>query len=111
MAAFSRALRSNPLRNPFTPEERARAPYGLDWDVMHLGTSRNHMAPPPHDNLYFRYYDEFTTPVSLTHRDTPCGERDFYCWGDILNKTAANATERVIFPSYSPVGLVSLAVS
>lgn len=111
MTAFSKALRNSPLRKPFTTEELRRAPYGLDWDVMHLGTSKNLMAPPPYNNLFHRYNDRYTTPRSLTYRTTPCGDRDFFCWNDIIKQTQAADDQRVIFPSYQPIGLVSLAVS
>ncbi|KAF3915589.1 hypothetical protein ABW21_db0206977 [Orbilia brochopaga] len=110
MAAFSRALRKNPLRKPLTPEEEKRAPYGLDWDVMHLGTSRNIMAPPPLNRLYSRYDDPYSTPRSLVGTDNPCGMK-FFCWNDILKQTKTADNQRVVFPSYEPVGLVALAVS
>ncbi|KAK6542901.1 hypothetical protein TWF694_006840 [Orbilia ellipsospora] len=111
LTSLSNALRSNPLRKPFTTDELKRAPYGLDWDVMHLGTSKNLMAPPPYNNLFHRYDDAFTTPRHLTQRDSPCGDRDFFCWNDIIQQTRSGDKQRVIFPSYQPVGLVSLAVS
>ncbi|KAF3914089.1 hypothetical protein AA313_de0204412 [Arthrobotrys entomopaga] len=111
LTSFSNALRSNPLRKPLTTDELTRAPYGLDWDVMHLGTSMNHMAPPPYNNLFHSYDDDFTTPRSITQRDKPCGDRDFFCWNDIIKQTRSGDKQRVIFPSYQPVGLVSLAVS
>ncbi|KAF3925863.1 hypothetical protein ABW20_dc0103961 [Dactylellina cionopaga] len=111
MTALSVALRSNPLRKPLTADESKRAPYGLDWDVMHLGTSKNLMAPPPLNSLYHRYKDEYTTPRAMTKRNSPCGDRDFFCWNDIIKMTGMEDNERVVFPSYQPVGLVSLAVS
>ncbi|KAK6350430.1 hypothetical protein TWF718_003622 [Orbilia javanica] len=111
MTAFSKALRTSPLRKPFTTDELKRAPYGLDWDVMHLGTSKNLMAPPPYNNLFHRYNDRYTTPRSLTYRTTPCGDRDFFCWNDIIKQTQAADDQRIIFPSYQPIGLVALAVS
>ncbi|KAK6349439.1 hypothetical protein TWF696_005723 [Orbilia brochopaga] len=110
LVAFSKALRSNPLRKPLTPEEVKRAPYGLDWDVMHLGTSRNIMAPPPLNRLFYRYDDPYSTPRTLTGTDNPCGLH-FFCWTDILKQTKTADNQRVIFPSYEPVGLVALAVS
>ncbi|BFZ62487.1 hypothetical protein YB2330_003581 [Saitoella coloradoensis] len=111
LSSFALALRNSNLRSPYTPEEIQNAPYGLDWDTLHLGTSLSEMAPAPFDDLYALYHDPHRTPPEVIAHKGACGEKDWYCWADIMTHTACNDTSRVLYPSYGSVGLVAFAVT
>jgi len=83
------------------------APYGLDWDVMHLGASKVDIAPAPFDVLHAPYPDTNTDP------QTACDSASskWWCWRRILEMYSAPPETRVIVPSYKPLGLVALAVT
>lgn len=111
MVAFAQGLRSSPLRSAFSPYEQAEAPYGLDWDIIHFGTSRNGLVPPPQLVQFHRYTDTHVMPQEFSVRDEPCITSEFFCWSDILKAAEARSDERVLLPSYAPVGLAAIGVS
>ncbi|KAK9233958.1 hypothetical protein V1525DRAFT_367713 [Lipomyces kononenkoae] len=110
--AFAQGLRSSRLRRPFTEEELERAPYGLDWDIMHLATSKANMAAAPRNKAFIKYNDPYRPTSEVANNGcTGSGDRKWFCFGDVMTFTKLNETERAIYPSYESVGLSAIAVS
>jgi len=102
-------LRASPLRAPWSPHEITTAPYGLDWDVLHLGPSKIDTAPAPLNALHSVYRDANADPQTAC--SAVASVKAWYCWRELLKAYAAPADARVILPSYKPLGLVALAVT
>ncbi|KAK9466186.1 hypothetical protein V1512DRAFT_264063 [Lipomyces arxii] len=113
LTEFARGLRASKLRRPFSQEELARAPYGLDWDIMHLATSKVHMAPPPRDVAFTVYNDPYRAPDDTVNNGCMKGDTNagWFCFQHITKHCHLNQTNRAIFPSYESVGLSAIAVS
>ncbi|KAK9371405.1 hypothetical protein V1509DRAFT_650987 [Lipomyces kononenkoae] len=112
-ASFAQALRTSRLRRPFTEEELERAPYGLDWDIMHLATSKAVMAGSPRNKAFIKYNDPYRASSEVANNgctDNSNGKK-WFCFGDVMSFAKLNETERAIFPSYESVGLSAIAVS
>ncbi|KAK9311540.1 hypothetical protein V1522DRAFT_417586 [Lipomyces starkeyi] len=110
LTAFAQALRTSRLRRPFTDEELERAPYGLDWDIMHLATSKANMAATPRNKAFIKYNDPYRASSDVANNGCT-GPNGWFCWGDIMAYTKLNETQRAIYPSYESVGLSAIAVS
>ncbi|KAK9330351.1 hypothetical protein V1520DRAFT_385010 [Lipomyces starkeyi] len=110
LTAFAQALRTSRLRRPFTDEELERAPYGLDWDIMHLATSKANMAAAPRNKAFIKYNDPYRASSDVANNGCT-GPNGWFCWGDIMVYTKLNETQRAIYPSYESVGLSAIAVS
>ncbi|KAK9469416.1 hypothetical protein V1512DRAFT_256199 [Lipomyces arxii] len=108
LRALSQALRSSPIRAPLSPDEAARAPYGLDWDIIHFGPSKANMAPQPRDKVYTAYNDPYRASTAVANN--ACSH-PWFCWSRIMSSTGLNETERVIFPTFETVGLSAIAIS
>ncbi|KAK9322268.1 hypothetical protein V1517DRAFT_323911 [Lipomyces orientalis] len=110
LTSFAQGLRSSRLRRPFTEEELERAPYGLDWDTMHIAPSKANMAPAPRNKAFVKYNDPYRAKDSVANNGCT-GPQGWFCWDDIMAFTNLNETQRTIYPSYESVGLSAIAVS
>lgn len=110
MHLFAEALQSSTLRSPEEARPSKARPYGLDWDVLHLGVSNVTMPPPPYHMSATIYHD--SSLESVTDRDIGCeNKRPWYCFSPFLNAVGASEQSRIILPSHGPIGLVAIAVT
>lgn len=93
------------MRGPWSDDELRRAPYGLDWDTLHLANSRIGMPPPPFDTLHTSYYDPYRHPGHRTGND------GWFDWKSVMVKTDTPSSHRAIIPCHRCIGLAALAVS
>ncbi|KAK9446752.1 uncharacterized protein V1518DRAFT_422968 [Limtongia smithiae] len=110
MTAFANGLRSSPsakLRKPFSADELERAPYGLDWDIIHFAASK--VVPPPAPfNTLAKYSDVYRQSTETANNACFAG---WFCWREQMKKAGLTEQERYISPSYDTVGLAAIAVS
>ena len=109
MASLSAGFHDSPLRNHSSTPVDAHHPYGLDWDILHMGNSWIRTAEAPYDKIHVHYPD----PDRQTHPGCP---QDFepqgsYCWGPLLEQLAVPAGHRALVPSFDSVGLTAIAVT
>lgn len=112
LAALSRGLAASPLgdKSPSAIPVSAKHPYGMDWDIMHLGPGYSFLPPhEPYRSLHSTYEDpdrtqNLTCPENYWHEN-------MYCWGPTLDYYHTNNDSRVILPSYHVAGLPAIAVT
>ncbi|KAK9446906.1 uncharacterized protein V1518DRAFT_422941 [Limtongia smithiae] len=112
MIAFARGIRasSGTMRPRFSQDELARAPYGLDWDIIHFAPSRVDSAPASLNgyDAYSKYTDEYRQSDGIIGAGCQGG---WFCWLSLMDKVGLQETERMILPSYNTIGLAAIAVS
>lgn len=109
MAAFSRGVAANPLRNKTNNPVDAHHPYGMDWDTLHLGPAYVRIPKEPYRSMKSIYFDADRT------KEPGCPgnlwTKDLYCWDPLLKRYEVPADSRVILPTYDISGLPALAVT
>ncbi|KAK7202366.1 hypothetical protein BZA70DRAFT_103920 [Myxozyma melibiosi] len=107
--ALARGLRNSTIRRPFSEEELETAPYGLDWDILHIGCSQVRIAGAPRDQAFTVYTDEYRAPNHITKN--PCNPFGYFCWEGLMKHAKLKENQRAIYPTHESVGLSAFAVT
>lgn len=106
MAAFARGMQTSEIRNG-SSDDASLHPYGVEWDILHLGNSRIRLAKPPYDTVH-SVYEDVDSPKKPGCPNPFLG---WFCWDRLIETLELPPNSRAILPSYDSVGLPAIAVT